>query len=106
MTIQEQAKEVVERNKGDIKDTLKTINQMLLIYTMINSIHNYERISLDLMTLKTNLQMELLNYKSKKDKQIVKLIKFAKMMVDCDVDYDESVKEFEEIIGEFELIEF
>ena len=106
MTIKEQAIELINRNKGDIKDTIKTIDQMLLIYTMINSIHNYEQISLDLSLLKTHLQIELRNYKNKKDKQIVKLIKFAKMMVDCDVDYDESVKELEQIIGEFELIEF
>ena len=64
MIIQQQAIELINRNKGDIKDTLKTIDQMLLIYTMINSVHNYERISLDLMTLKTHLQIELRNYEN------------------------------------------
>ena len=64
MTVKEQAIELINRNKGDIKDTLKTINQMLLIYTIINSVHNYERISLDLMTLKTHLQIELRKYEN------------------------------------------
>jgi hypothetical protein len=65
MTLQEQAKEVVERNKGNIKDTIKTIDQMLLIYTIINSIHNYEQISLDLSNLKICLIIELQKYKEK-----------------------------------------
>lgn len=68
MTIQEQAKEVVKRNNGDIKDTIKTIDQMLLIYTMINSVHNYERIALDLSLLKTHLQIELKNYENNRTK--------------------------------------
>jgi len=36
---------------------------MLLIYTIINSIHNYEQISLDLANLKICLMMELIEYK-------------------------------------------
>ena len=67
-TIQEQAIELINRNKGDIKDTLKIIDQMLLIYTMINSVDNYKQISFDLLVLKINLQIELIKYENNRKK--------------------------------------
>jgi len=65
MTIQEQAKEIVERNKGNISDTIKVLDQMLLIYTVINCIHDYLEIALDLSNLKMCLLIELEKYNKK-----------------------------------------
>jgi len=60
--------ELINRNKGCINDIIEVINQMILIYTIINSIHNYKQIVLDLLTLKIQLQKELIKYENKKQK--------------------------------------
>lgn len=66
MSIKEQVVELINRNKGDVNDTIETINQMLSIYVILNTIYNYEQICLDLLTLKKELQMELQKYNKKR----------------------------------------
>lgn len=71
MNIKEQVIELINRNKGNIDDIIQTINQMISIYSIINSIHNYEQISLDLLTLKIELQKQLFVFKDVWDLTIV-----------------------------------
>jgi len=71
LNIKEQVIELINRNKGNIDDIIQTINQMISIYSIINSIHNYEQISLDLLTLKIELQKQLFVFKDVWDLTIV-----------------------------------
>jgi len=65
-SIQKQVEEIINRNKGDIKDILNTLNQMILIYSVL-AIGNigYQLQVLDLQDLKTKLQIELHEYNEK-----------------------------------------
>lgn len=57
------AREIIKRNNGDINDLLNTLNQMIQIYAIINSVTDYLQIALDLSSLKMALQIELIEYK-------------------------------------------
>jgi len=60
------AREIIERNKGDIKDLLNTLNQMIQIYSVINSVNDYLQVALDFNSFKRALQIELSEYNSKR----------------------------------------
>lgn len=62
MTLKQEAIEIINRNKGDVKDIIDTIDKMILIYSTINLLNNYEQIALDLLTFKMELQIELWKY--------------------------------------------
>ena len=67
-TISDEVKELIQRNKGYVQDTLNTLNQMILIYSILATKDlRYRLLTLDLQNLKTNLQVELENYKNEKN---------------------------------------
>lgn len=63
--IRMKAREIIERNKGEIKDLLNTLNQMIQIYSIINSLNDYLQVALDFNSFKTALQIELSEYKKR-----------------------------------------
>lgn len=59
MTLQQEAKELVERNKGDVDDIIKILNHLVLIYSILSTEHEkYKQVALDYNTLKLLLQIE------------------------------------------------
>jgi len=75
MTLKEEVKEVINRNKGDVNDTIETINQMVLIYSILKTdkslvkSQRYESLMIELQEIKTLFQIEKIEYlKNKKVK--------------------------------------
>jgi len=68
MTLKEEVKEIIERNLGDVDDTIETINQMILIYSVLKTdkslikSQRYESLTIELQELKTLFQMEKIEY--------------------------------------------
>lgn len=74
--IRMKAREIIKRNNGDINDLINTLNQMIQIYSIINSIHDYVEIAMDLNSFKTALQIELSEYKKEIIRELLPNIKF------------------------------
>jgi len=68
ITIKEEVKEVIKRNLGDVNNTIETINQMILIYSILKTdkslvkSQRYESLSIELQELKTLFQIEKTEY--------------------------------------------
>ena len=71
MTLKDKVKEVIERNFGDIDNIVNTINNMILIYSIIKTdksldkSQKYESIVIELQELKTIFQIEKIEYLNK-----------------------------------------
>ena len=71
-TLKEEVKEVIKRNLGDINDTINTISQMILIYSILKTdkslvkSQRYESLAIELQELKTIFQIEKIEYKKTK----------------------------------------
>lgn len=74
MTIKEEVKEVIERNLGDVNDIVDTINNMVLIYSILKTdkslvkSQRYESLTIELQELKTIFQIEKTEYFANKKK--------------------------------------
>lgn len=68
MTIKEEVKEVIERNLGNVNDIVDTINNMVLIYSILKTdkslvkAQRYESLAIELQELKTLFQIEKTEY--------------------------------------------
>lgn len=64
MLILNEVIEVIKRNDGDIGDTLKVLDQMILIYSILRmASKDYDELMKELINLKVKFQMELSEYK-------------------------------------------
>ena len=67
-TLKEEVKEVIKRNLGDINDTINTISQMILIYSILKTdkslvkSQRYESLAIELQELKMLFQIEKTEY--------------------------------------------
>ena len=64
MLILNEVIEVIKRNDGDIGDTLKVLDQMILIYSILRmASKDYDELMKELINLKVKFQMELSEYR-------------------------------------------
>jgi len=73
--MKKEVKELINRNFGDINDTIQVIDQMILIYSIlkidkpINKAHIYNSLLIDLQELKTEMQIQQIEYKRRKNEK-------------------------------------
>ena len=71
MGIREEVKEMVNRNLGEINDTILVLDQMIQIYSILSvgksdNVNNYKSLMIDLQELKTELQVQKEEYDKKR----------------------------------------
>lgn len=72
--IKKEAREVVNRNKGRVSRYLRTLDDMILFFSILK----YKGLTIDLQSLKTQLQMEKVKYRqNNKKKEIDKKLSFC-----------------------------